>query len=68
MAKTLEPFLSVYIQGFPIRGFILIYKKSACFLLKIILFLFHSRAEGLPLIMKNNTICLVSTTAFAGLC
>ena len=38
----------------PIRGFILIYKKNASFLWKIIWFLFHSIADDLPLIIKNN--------------
>ena len=40
--------------------------KNACFLWKIIWFLFHSIAEGLPLIMKNNIIDMTSTARFAG--
>ena len=56
------------VKGFPIRGFILIYKKNTCFLWKIISFLFHSIAEGLPLMMKNNIIDMVSTTTFSGPC
>ena len=56
------------LQVFPIRGFILIFKKNACLLCKIIWFLFHSIAEGLPLIMKNNIIYMASTATFAGPC
>ena len=56
------------IQGFPIRGFTLIYKKNSCFLWKVIWFLFHSIAESLLLIMKNNIIHMASTFTFAGPC
>ena len=55
-----------YVKGFRIRGFILISKKNACFLWKIIWFLFHSIAEVLPFIMKNNIIYMTSTATFAG--
>ena len=61
-------FLMWQIKGFPIRGFILIYKKNPRFLWKIIWFLFRLIAEGLPLIMKNNIIYMTSTATFAGLC
>ena len=49
-----------------VQGFILIYKKNACFLQKIIWFLFHSIAEGLALIMQNNIIDMASRVTFAG--
>ena len=39
---------------------------SFWFIRKIIWFSFHSIAEGLPLIMKNNIIHMTSTAAFAG--
>ena len=35
---------------------------------KIIWILFHSMAESLPLIMKNNIIDMASTAMFAGPC
>ena len=61
-------FLHRYIKGFPIRGFILVYKKNACFMWKIIWFFFHSIAEGLPLIMENNVIHMAFTVMLTGPC
>ena len=55
-------------QGLPIRGFNLIYEKNACFLWKIIWFLFCSIAVGLPLIMKNNIMHVASAARFARPC
>ena len=63
-----DPLILLLIQGFTIRGFILIYERSACFLWKTIWILFYSIAEGLPSIMKNNIIDMASTATFAGLC
>ena len=62
--RRLLSFVPAQIKGFPIRGFILIYNKNACFLWKIISFLFHLIAEGLPLIMKNNILRLEDHALF----
>ena len=43
-ASPTQNLKSSYVLGIPIRGFILIYKKNACFFKKIIWFLFHSIA------------------------
>ena len=56
------------LNGSPIRGFILSYKRKACFLWKIIWFLFNSMAESLLLIMKNNIIHMASTATFTRPC
>jgi len=54
-----------YIQGFPIRGFILIFKKNEYFLREINKCLFHCKEEGMPLTFENDISQMAATVTLA---
>ena len=53
------------LKGFPIRGFILIFKKNEYILKEINVYLFYCKEKGMPLTMENDIRQMAATATVA---